>query len=206
MPLIFLGAPIVGILTALAAVVAEQLLAVGANVIFQKEIILDVYNHLDFFVVVAAVIEESFKYFAASRVLHRIFGFRGARFVFSAMLAGVFFGLTEAYFVLLADGKKISDVGSLGSEDLFSLAAVILTHALTALLIAVLIASRRKRTGLDALKTIIPPTFVHLLVNFLVIQKGDFTNWLVGIVLGIVFFASLSIMAFNFRELDRWHD
>lgn len=200
---ILLGAPFIGVLIALAAVVAEQFLAVGANIIFQKEIILDTYTNLGFFVVAAAIIEESFKYFAASRILRRIFGLRGFKFIFAALFAGLFFGLTETYFILLANGRKISDIGSLGNETLFSLVVVVLTHILTILLIAVLIASRQEKTKLDALKTIIPPVFIHLLVNFLIIQKGDFTNWLIGIVLGIVFAVNLLVIMFNFRKLAR---
>ncbi len=199
---IFLGAPIVGILTALAAVVAEQLLAVIVNIILQREIVLDVYTHLGFFLVAAAIIEESLKYFSAIYILRRIFGLKRFGFIFSAILAGLFFGLTETYSVLLASGKGIRDIGILDNETLFSLTAILLVHILTAFLIAVLIAGRGRETKLTALKTIVPAAFIHLLFNFLIIQKGDFTNWLVGIVLAITFVANLSIIAFNFRELD----
>jgi len=203
---VFLGAPVVGILTALAAVVAEQLLAVVVNIIFQKEIVLDIYTHLGFFLIAAAVIEESLKYFSAIYILRRIFGLKRFRFILSAMLAGLFFGLTETYFVLLANGKGIRDIGILGNETLFSLTAILLVHILTtfliAVLIAVLIAGRGGETKLTALKTIVPAAFIHLLFNFLIVQKRDFTNWLVGITLGIVFVVNLFIIIFNFQRLD----
>lgn len=199
---IFLGAPVVGILVALAAVVSEQLLAVAVNIIFQKEIVLDVYTHLSFFLVSAAVIEEGLKYLSAVYILRRILGLKRFKFIFSAIIAGLFFGLTETYFILLANGKGIRDIGILDNETLFSLTAILLVHILTAFLIAVLIAGRGRETKLTALKTIVPAAFIHLLFNFLIVQKGDFTNWLVGIVLAITFVANLSIIALNFRELD----
>ncbi|MDI6777617.1 MAG: hypothetical protein QMD77_00335 [Patescibacteria group bacterium] len=198
----FAKAAFIGIIAALAAVIAEQFLAVTASLFFQREIMPAVYANLNFFLVAAAIIEEAIKYFAASRILRRIFGLERFKFIFAAVTAGLFFGLTEAYFILLSNGKKISDIKSLDGETLFSLLTVILTHVLTTLLISVLIAGRQEKNRLDALKTILPPTFVHLLVNFLIIQKGDFTNWLVGIVLGTTFVTSAAIIMFNLRELD----
>lgn len=202
MLLIFFSAPLVGILTALAAVIAEQLLAVGANIFFQKEIVLDVYNHLGFFVIAAAFIEESFKYFAVNRVFRQIFSLKRFKFIFAALLGGLFFGITEIYFVLLSNGNNILDFRTLDGETLFSLLTVIAVHVLTILLIAVLIASRREETRLAALKTIIPPVFVHLFVNFLIIQKGDFTNWLIAVTLGMVFAVNLVVITIKFRKLD----
>lgn len=199
---VFLGAPVVGILTALAAVVAEQLLAVIANIIFQREIVLDVYTHLGFFLVAAAIIEEILKYFSVSYILRRTFSLRRFKFIFAATIAGAFFGLTEIYFVLLANGRRVQDIKIMGGEVLFSLLTILLVHIATILLIAALISTRAQKTKLDALRTIAPAAFVHLLVNFLIIQKGDFTNWLIGIALGIVFIVNLSIIASNFQELD----
>lgn len=205
MPYIFFGAPIVGVLTALAAIVAEQLMAIIASLIVKKEIILNVYTNLSFFLVAAALIEESLKYFSIRHILRSNFQLRRFRFIFSAILAGLFFALTEIYFILLTNGKKIQDVKSLGSETLFSLGAVLVVHLLTALLIAVLVATRseeEKNGPLSALRTIIPPAFIHLLFNFLITQKGDYTNWLVGIVFGITFVVTSSILLFNLRHLD----
>lgn len=199
---ILIGAPIVGVLTALAAVVAEQLLAVIANIILQREIVLDVYAHLGFFLVAAAIIEEILKYFSVSYILRRTFSLKRFKFIFAAVIAGAFFGLTEIYFVLLANGRRVQDIKIMDGEILFSLLTILLVHIATILLMAALISTRAKKTRLDALRTIAPAAFVHLLVNFLIIQKGDFTNWLIGITLGIVFVASLGIVAFNVRGLD----
>ena len=58
---ILLGAPLAGVLMALASVAAEQFLAVVVNIFYRKEIIFEVYNNLTFFLVASAIIEESFK-------------------------------------------------------------------------------------------------------------------------------------------------
>ncbi len=202
MPYLFIGAPIVGILTALAAVVAEQLLAAGANIFLQKEIVLDVYTHLGFFIVSAAVIEEVFKYFAASYILRLIFNFKRFKFIFASILSGTFFGLTEVYLILFTNGRKISEIGTLSSDTLFSLLTVVIIHVLTIFLISILIAVHDKEKRLNALKVIIFPIFIHLLYNFLIIQKGNLTNWLVSITLAVVFLAGLFILFLNFRDLD----
>ncbi len=198
----FLIAPAVGILAALAAVVAEQLLAVVANIFLQKEITATVYSNLNFFLVAAAIIEESLKYFAASYVLQKKYGLQKYRFILSSAVAGFFFGLTEIYFVLLANGRKITDIAHLEGETLLSLAGVILLHVLAIFLMAALIATRREISGLGWLRIIIFPVFVHLFFNFLVIQRSGFTNWLIGIVFAITFLTSVAILAFNRRELD----
>lgn len=196
------SAPLTGILTAFAAVVFEQFLAVAAGIISQKEVVLDVYNNLSFFLVTAAIIEESLKYFSAIFVLMNFLNLHRFKFVTASVVTGLFFGLTEAYLILLTNGKKIQEIRSFDSSTLFSLAAVVLLHILTFFLISSLIASREKETKFQALRTITLPVLIHLLFNFLIIQKGDFTNWLVGIVLGITFLISFSIIAFNFRKLD----
>jgi hypothetical protein len=199
---IFIGAPIIGILTTLAAVVAEQLIAVVANIFFHKEIILDVYTHLGFFVIVAAIVEETFKYLSASYILHQIFDLRRFKFIFSAIVLGIFFGFTEVYLILLTNGKKLSEVRMLGGDTMFSLLTVILVHVLTIFLISVLIATSGKEKKFRALRVTFLPIFIHILYNFLIIQKGNFTNWLVAVVLAIALLASLVIIAINFRDLD----
>ncbi|MFA5926311.1 MAG: PrsW family glutamic-type intramembrane protease [Parcubacteria group bacterium] len=199
---IFFGVPIVGVLIALGAVVAEQLLAVIAAVLFQKEIMLDVYNHLGFFIVAAAVIEEAFKYIAVSQILRKIFDLRGMKLIFSAIMAGLFFGLTEVFLVLVSNGKNITDIKNLGNDTLFSLLTVILVHILTIFMISVLVAVRREDKIFNAFKIIIPPTLVHLLYNFLVIQKGEYTIWLVSVTLAVVFLVDLFILFFSFRDIN----
>jgi len=197
---ILLGAPLAGVFAALASVVAEQFLAVVVNIVSRKEIVFDVYTHLGFFLVVSAIIEEGFKYFSAVFVLRRYLDLRRFKFVAASLTAGLFFGATEAYLILLTNGKKIGDVWNLDGDTSFALAAVVLLHVLTFLLISAFIASRKEKTRFHILRIIALPTFIHLLFNFLVIQKGDFTNWLVGIILGITFAINLSLIALNFQK------
>src|SRR3989339_397308 len=123
-----------------------------------------------------------------------------------APLAGVLMALesvaAEKFLILLTNRKKIWDIGSLDSDTLFSLSAIGLLHILTFFLISALIASRERNVRFLAMRTVVPPAFIHLLFNFLVIQKGEFTSWLVGIVLGITFLINISIIIFNIRKLD----
>lgn len=194
---IFIKAIFIGIIAALAAVVLEQLLAVAANVFLQREITSLVYTNLSFFLVAAAIIEEGSKYFFINYGLRRLRNLGKFRFVLSAAIAGLFFGLTEVYFVLLANGRQIADIGRLGKETLFSLAGVLLLHTLTILLMAALISTRRRESRLGWLKILIFPVLVHLLFNFLVIQRSGFTNWLIALVLAITLLASVAVFAFN---------
>jgi len=199
---IFIGAPLVGILTALASVVFEQFLALIVNIVSQKEIVLDVYTHLNFFLVASAFIEESFKYLLAIFVLRRYLNLNRFKFIAASAFAGLFFGGTEIYFVLLANEKKIWDIYSLDSDTLFLLSAIVCLHVLTYLLISVFIASQKKNKSFQFIRTLFFPVFIHLLFNFLVIYKGNFTTWLVEIVLGIALVINLAVIIFNFRELD----
>ncbi len=200
--IMFLIAPTIGVLSALAAVVAEQLLAVLANIFFQTEITSVVYANLSFFLIAAAIIEESLKYLSAAYVLRKIYALKKFRFIFASIIVGLFFGLTEIYFVLLANGKDIRQIPSLDGGTLFSLAGVLLLHVLTIFLMAVLIAKRREAASFGWLRTASFPIFVHLLFNFLVIQRSDFTNWLIGLVLAIAFVTAAATFASNSGKLD----
>ncbi|HBB36691.1 MAG: hypothetical protein UX02_C0001G0056 [Candidatus Moranbacteria bacterium GW2011_GWC1_45_18] len=199
---ILLGAPLAGVLMALASVAAEQFLAVVVNIFYRKEIIFEVYNNLTFFLVASAIIEESFKYFSAVFILRGYFNLNRFKFFAASLVAGSFFGAAEIFLILLTNRKKIWDIGSLDSDTLFSLSAIGLLHILTFFLISALIASRERNVRFLAMRTVVPPAFIHLLFNFLVIQKGEFTSWLVGIVLGITFLINISIIIFNIRKLD----
>ena len=129
MPYILLGGPLAGILTALVSVVAEQFLAAAINIFSGREVVLDVYTHLGFFLVAAAIIEESFKYFSAVFVLRRYLGLNRFKFVSASLIAGIFFGGAETYLVLLTNGKRIWEIGSLDGNTFFSLSALLCLEA-----------------------------------------------------------------------------
>ena len=199
---ILLKTPILGILAAFLAVVLEQLFAVAANIFWQKEIVFSFYNQLSYFLVAAVVIEESLKYLAIRYPLWEIFELRGIRLAIGSFMMGFFFGITEVWFILMSNKSYLADLRSHNSETLFSLAVIVLIQALTAFLAGSLIASRIFDSRLSALKILFFPVFIHVLFNFLIIQKGDFTKWLEIITLVFAFLVSLLILAFNFKRLD----
>ena len=190
-----------GILTALAAVIAEQLLAVLVNIFWQKEIVFNYYGQLGIFLVIAAVIEEGFKYLAIVSIIRKKINLYGLKLCLGSLVLGYFFGLTEIFLIFISNENLVSG-GALTSSVIFSLVTVVFLQSFAALLTGSMIASRIFSGKLSVLKIIFFPVLIHLLYNFLVIQKSNFTDWLVGIVLGITLVIGLVIIAFNFRELD----
>jgi hypothetical protein len=194
--------PLLGILTALLAVVAEQLLAVFSNLFWKKEIIFSSYNQIGFFLISAVVIEEGLKYLAIKYPIRKNFGLRRKKFITGSIMTGLFFGLTEVAFVAMSNGDYLTGLKAHDPEILFSFFAIILIQTLTAFLIGSLIASHIFSSRFTGLKTLFFPVFIHLLFNFLIIQKGNFTDWLLVITLAITFLISIIILAFNFEKLD----
>jgi hypothetical protein len=199
---LLLKAPILGFLTAFLAVIVEQLIAVIANIFWQKEIIFSFYNQLSYFLVAAVIIEEGLKYLAIRFPLRNNFGFSGIKFVFGSLLTGIFFGIAEVWLVTISDKGYLAGILNHDSEILYSLIVIILIQALTALLIGSIVASKIFHSQLSAFKTLLFPILIHLLFNFLVIQKGNFTNSLIFITLILTFLISSLILAFNFKRLD----
>lgn len=197
----FIKIILLGILTALAAVIAEQLLAVFANIFWQKEIIFDYYGRLGIFLAMAAVVEEGFKYLAIVSIIRKKINLHGLKLCLGSLALGLFFALTEIFLIFISN-ESLASGRALDPSVIFSLATVVLLQSLAALLIGSMIAGRIFAGRLSVLKILFFPVLIHLLYNFLVIQKSNFTNWLVGIVLGITLAISLVIIAFNFRELD----
>jgi hypothetical protein len=190
-----------GILTALAAVIAEQMLAVLVNIFWQREIVFSYYGQLGIFLVIAAVIEEGFKYLAIVSIIRKKINLYGLKLCLGSLALGFFFGLTEILLIFISN-ENLASGRALDSSVIFSLVTVVLLQSLAALLAGSMIASRIFSGKLSVLKIIFFPVLIHLLYNFLVIQKSNFTDWLVGIILGITLVISLVIIVFNFRELD----
>lgn len=199
---LFLKTPFLGILTALLAVIAEQFLAVLANLFWKKEIIFSSYSQIGFFLISAVFIEEGLKYLAIKNPLRNNFGLRRENFIIGSLLTGFFFGLTEVVFVTMSNGDYLLGLKTHDPGTLFSSVTIILIQTLTAFLIGSLIASRVFNSRFTALKTLFFPVFIHLLFNFLIIQEGDFTDWLIVITLAATFLISMVILAFNFKKLD----
>ena len=199
---IFLKTPLLGILTAILAVVLEQLLAVAAGAFWQKEIVFSFYSQLNYFIVAAVIIEEGLKYLAIRYPLRKIFAIRGLRLAIGSFLTGFFFGITEIWLIVMSDKNYLVSLRSHDTETLFSFSAIVLLQALTAFLTGSLIAIRSSDSRGSALKILFFPVLVHVLFNFLVIQKGYFTKWLEIITLALTFLLGSLILIFNFRKLD----
>ena len=117
------------------------------------------------------------------------------------MLLGTAWGIFEIGLILFSDQKVDAVFRSGNPQVLFSFAAIIALHALTAFLMGVLVSASIESGKLKHLKIILFPVLLHLLFNFLIIQKGDFTNYLVIATLTIAFFAGLVVLVFNRKKL-----
>ncbi len=194
--------PILGILIAAAAALIEQVIAILADTIWQREVVLTFYHQISLFLIVSVIIEESLKYLAIRFVLRSSLAIRGFKFVLSAAAIGLFWGLAETALILFSNPSYLAELRVLNQEIFFSLTTIVLVHILTALLIGAVISARLFSPRFFFLKTIFFPIIIHFLYNFLIIQKSGFTDFLLILILSIAFLINLVILAFNFRKLD----
>ena len=193
---------LLGILTAFAAIIAEQLLAVFAAIISGREIISGQYSRLTDFIVLAALIEEGLKYAALWYVVREKFSVSGKKFVFAGFLVGLFFGITEIGLILFSDPQVTNSLRNFDRGTVFSLSSIVLVQAAATLLMGSLIAVQEEVKRFTYLKILFFPVAIHLLYNFLIIQKGNYTEFLVWAVLGVTYFVSFATIVFNYRKLD----
>ena len=92
-----------GIFTAILAIIIEQAVAAGAQIFLNQEIILDYYRNLTWFLALAVVIEEGVKYSAIRFIMFEKFGSQGTKLVISSFLLGLLFGLTEIGVIIFAN-------------------------------------------------------------------------------------------------------
>ncbi len=183
------------------AIVAEQLVAALTIAFWQREIVFESYLHFTWFLAFSATIEEISKYWAVYFVMKNKFGLQKGRLVLSSLFLGALWGILEIGLVVFTDQKYFSEFRSGNPEVIFSFATVIALHALTAYLMGVFISSSTFSGRLKHLKIIFFPVLIHLLFNFLVIQKGNFTNYLIILSLAIFFLIGTSILAINSKKL-----
>lgn len=183
------------------AIIAEQLVAAMASAFWQREIVLESYMHFTWFLVFSAVIEEVSKYWSIYFVIRNKFGLEKMKFVLATLVLGTTWGIFEIGLVLVSDQKILSAFQTRNPEVIFSFATVIALHALTAYLIGVFISSDTFSGRLKHLKILFFPVLIHLLFNFLVIQKSNFTNYLVILSLAVFFLIGTSILALNSKRL-----
>lgn len=192
---------LLAVVSAALAIVAEQLVAAMASAFWQREIVLESYMHFTWFLAFSAVIEEVSRYWAVQSVIRNKFGLEKMKLVLASLLLGVTWGIFEIGLVLFSNQKVAAAFRSANPQVLFSFAAIIALHTLTAFLMGVLISASTDSGKLKHFKIILFPVLLHLLFNFLIVQKGDFTNYLIIISLGIVFLIATSILAFKFKKL-----
>jgi len=192
---------LLAVVSAALAIVAEQLVAAIASAFWQREIVLESYMHFTWFLAFSAAIEEVSKYWAVYFVIRKKFGLEKMKFVLASVLLGATWGIFEIGLILFSDQKVDAAFRSGNPEVLFSFATIIALHTLTAYLIGVLISISIDSSKLKHFKIILFPILLHLLFNFLIIQKSGFTNYLTVIALAVGFLAGLIVLAFNFRKL-----
>src|SRR4030042_2530308 len=132
--------------------------------------------------------------------MRKKFDLSGLKFVLLSLLLGVSWGVFEVALILFSNQGYRAEFQSASSQLLFSLAAVISVHSLTAFLIGSFISAETFSGRLKSVKILFFPMLVHLLFNFLMIQKGDFTNYLITLSLAITFLVGIIIFAFNFKK------
>jgi hypothetical protein len=182
-------------------IVIEQLIAAMVSAFWQREIVLESYMHFTWFLAFSAAIEEISKYWAIYFVIRKNFGLQKIRLVLASFFLGTLWGVLEIGLVLVSDQKVFSAFQSGDMEIIFSFATVIALHALTAYLMGIFISAETFSGRLKHLKIIFFPVLIHLLFNFLVIQKSGFTNYLIVFSLAAFFLIGTSILALNSKRL-----
>jgi hypothetical protein len=192
---------VLAIVSAALAILVEQLVAAAVSAFWQREIIFESYMHFTWFLAFSAIIEEISKYWAIYFVIRKKFGLEKMKFIFASLLLGAAWGIFEIGLVLISDQKVLSAFRSGNPQILFSFGSIIALHTLTAFLMGALISSSQNLGKLKHLQIILFPVLLHILFNFLVIQKGNFTDYLVAATLAIAFLIGMVILSFNFKRL-----
>ena len=192
---------LLAVVSAALAIVAEQLAAAMASLFWQREIVLESYMHFTWFLAFSAIVEEISKYWAVYFVIRKKFGLEKIKFIFASLLLGAAWGIFEIGLVLLSDQKVLSAFRFGNPQTLFSFGSIVTLHALTAFLMGVFISTNISSSWIKNIRILLFPVLLHILFNFLVIQKGDFTDFLTIATLAIGYFIGLLVLAFNFRKL-----
>jgi len=187
--------------SAALAIVAEQLVATTANVFLGKEIVLEAYSNFTWFLVSTAIIEELSKYWAVYFVIRKHFGIEKIKSVVASLFLGSCWGIFEVCLVLFSNQQMLAGLQTGNPNIVFSFTSIIVLHSLTALLMGIFISTNTFSGKLKGLKVLFFPVLIHILFNFLIIQKGNFTNYLVATSLAIFFVIGISILALNYRKL-----
>jgi hypothetical protein len=192
---------LLALVSAALAIVAEQLVAAAASLFWQREIIFESYMHFTWFLAFSAIVEEISKYWAVYFVIRKKFGLEKFKFILASLFLGAVWGIFEIGLVLFSDQKILSAFHSGDPQVFFSFGTIIALHSLTAFLMGVFISTTERASWLKHIQIILFPVFLHILFNFLIIQKSGFTDFLTIATLGIGYLVGLLVLGFNFRKL-----
>ncbi|MCX6766732.1 MAG: hypothetical protein NT170_03065 [Candidatus Moranbacteria bacterium] len=192
---------LLAIVSAALAILVEQLVAAVVSAFWQREIIFESYMHFTWFLAFSAVVEEVLKYWAVYFVIRKKFGLEKIKFVIASLFLGAAWGIFEIGLVLFSDQKVLSAFRSGNPQVLFSLGTIVALHTLTAFLMGTFISSNDSSRKLRHFQILLFPVLLHVLFNFLIIQKGNFTDFLTVASLAIGYLAGLIVLAFNFKKL-----
>jgi hypothetical protein len=203
MKVLFIKVILLGILTAFSAIIIEEILATWAQIYLSQEIILDYYKNFTWFLLAAVLIEEGLKYGAIRYIIFERFAARGKALIASSFLLGIFFGAAEVGLIIYSNFEAKNLLNMLDREIVISLFGVAMIQTSTALLMGSLLLTKEEITPVSFISILSFPVIIHLLYNFLVIQKSNFTNFLVIFTLILSFFISIIILAANYRRLAK---
>ncbi len=181
-----------GIIAALGALFLE-FLALGIyeiNFPVNKEAIGGIFFASIPFIVIASLIEESFKYIVIAKRIKLLFS--GRSIIFASLFAGLSFSIFE---IILAAGQIR---GSWINQWQY-LAEIIVLHVSTAGIIGYSAAVNNIQKKITSAKTILAVSVIHFMFNFLVLGLDASSNYII-----ILFLFSLAaINALNIARINQ---
>src|SRR3989339_328730 len=93
---------ILAAISAALAILAEQIIATIVNILRQPEIVLDSFARFTWFLALAALIEETSKYWAVYFIIRKQFGLEKMKFIFASLFLGAVWGIFEIGLILFA--------------------------------------------------------------------------------------------------------
>ena len=183
-----------GIIAALGALFLElaALTLVGIFFAPQKELTLDYFFSLNFFLPLAAIAEETLKYAVIARRIE-YFSF-GRSVILNSFLVGLGFAAVEAFLIYT---KEIPIINFFS----LNLIEIMLMHILTAGIIGYYVAVQNPKKIKTYLAAVGIAASAHLGYNILIIYKNTFIYPLVFVLLGVLVIINLRNLAFVNKHL-----
>ncbi len=171
-----------GIIAALAALFVQLLVYIGLSA--QESSAFDVpfeqFYAAPLLLVVAALIEECFKYLMISKRVELVS--LGKTYVFNAFLVGLGFFSTELALINLSYGEML---------PVYNLAEIAIIHLGTAGIMGYIVGTSNPSKFSTFLRSIIPTIAIHTAYNLLIINRGFMQDYLIYTLLGFVILFNL---------------